>query len=171
MVKAQFTYSPNTYYLIAPTSGCNGVWAIKDTIACSVYAVDPCWQFDYFNGDTLFLKLCSIPCSIFATTSGGDPCLQAICDTTASTGINNYIDPTSIEITWIDNNIFTLKNTRKNFDKASIISMTGQIMKEWSNITEKEVITFDMNNLRSGLYILQISRKAEIVNTRKIMKY
>ncbi len=166
---AQYTYSPNTYYLIPPTNGCNGVWAIKDTVACSLFIMDPCWQFDHINGDTMFLQLCYIPCSFYATANNGYPCVQAICEP-ISTSITEYYKTKELEIIWQDNNTFILKNAFEIFDKVSIISVTGQVILERTNKNEKEDITFNINNLPDGLYVIMAFKNGGIVNTKKIIK-
>jgi hypothetical protein len=72
VASSQIIYSANTYYVIPPTSGCDGVWAIEDpSLSCYgpfVYWYDPntCWTFSHNDGDTLFLNLCSLPCNFAA---------------------------------------------------------------------------------------------------------
>ncbi len=69
--------SSNTFYVIPPTSGCNGLWAINSTLwpggtGCT-YTLMSCYDNTswYWVGDTLFVSLCSVPCEIGATCSGG----------------------------------------------------------------------------------------------------
>lgn len=101
------TYSPPTYYVIPPTNGCNGIWAIQTpSINCYQYTVYPyaCSEIDHVNGDTLFLSLCSIPCNF--ETAGDAACPQLICSidysaetigstgSTGATGVTGYTGTT-----------------------------------------------------------------------------
>lgn len=82
----QYYYSPNTYYVTPPTSGCNGVWAVDGSVlssgTCSppyTYTISPagCANYDYNNGDTLFFDLCSFPCSYsMISFSSSIPCFN-----------------------------------------------------------------------------------------------
>ncbi len=71
--------SSNTWYVNAPTSGCNGIWAINTTLwpactgGCTYAAASPSGCLttvfpgcDSIVGDTLYLKICSLPCNIMA---------------------------------------------------------------------------------------------------------
>ncbi len=89
----QYYYTPNTYYVIPPTNGCDGVWAVNDSIlsttTCSpsyLITIIPtgCASYSHYNGDTLFLNLCSIPCSYSMTSfSSSTPCFN--CSVSSST--------------------------------------------------------------------------------------
>ncbi len=72
-----------TYYVVPPTSGCNGIWAVSGmTMNCGsppyTYTMDPMgcaemlgWTSD---GDTLFIPLCAMPCSLIITNSDAIEC-------------------------------------------------------------------------------------------------
>jgi hypothetical protein len=68
--------SSNTFFVIPPVNGCDGIWAIEDPFQnciMDVFLIDPCWTFNssHVSGDTLFLTLCSIPCNfVMACTDG-----------------------------------------------------------------------------------------------------
>lgn len=168
---AQYTYSPNTYYLIPPTNGCNGVWAIEYTVQCQTLnwtGCPSCFQNDHVQGDTLFLKLCCIPCTITGTTMNGDVCLQATCGLLS--GITEYHNTHELDIAWQDHYSFTLKNTQDAFDRVLIISITGQVIKEWTKLNRNENITFNTNNLANGLYVINTFKNGRIANSQKIIK-
>ena len=77
--KSQIIYTPGTYYVIPPTSGCNGVWAMQNIPGCSIVAMNPCWSGSYVIGDTLFVNLCSLPCYYNSMTMSGGMCPAQIC--------------------------------------------------------------------------------------------
>lgn len=168
---AQYVYSANTFYLIPPTNGCNGVWAIKDSLNCPTFSIIPfsCAQFDHINGDTMFLQLCSIPCE-FYSSSNGNQCLQATCAPDGTTGITEYYRSKELDIKWQDNYTFTLKNTQDEFDRISVISITGQTVIERTNLTGNENIIFNTHGLANGLYIIEAFKNGEIMNMKKIIK-
>ena len=73
-----------TYYVTPPTLGCNGVWAVSGmTMNCGsapyTYSVDPPGCANPFtmtsDGDTLFIPLCAVPCTLIITNSDGIDCL------------------------------------------------------------------------------------------------
>jgi hypothetical protein len=165
---AQITSSGNTYYVIAPTSGCNGVWAIHDSLGCIQYAWDPCFQMNHRNGDTLFLDLCSLPCNFYANTGSGDACAIAFCQFTTATAIPKYNEH-QIEMVWEEQNLI-LKNGQLNFDKASVISINGQVIKEKTNVKLNENVTFDTNGLTKGVYIVQAFRNGILLSRQKTIK-
>ena len=88
---SQYVYTPNTVYIIPPTSGCNGEWAVIDSAFSSglcnnpTYSTYPwgCATVNHRNGDTLFLDLCAIPCEFIEASAGGSICL--ICSLDFST--------------------------------------------------------------------------------------
>ena len=176
IAQAQYTYTPNTYYLIPPTNGCNGVWALKDTIACQTISIANlsscsqglCAQVDHSNGDTLFFKLCCIPCQITGTSGNGNICMQATCGLAA--GINEFNTTKELEISWQDHYTFTLKNTQDTFDRVLIISITGQVIKEWTKLNRNENITFNTNNLANGLYVINTFKNGGMVSVKKLIK-
>ena len=168
---AQYVWSANTFYLIPPTNGCNGVWAIYNPYGCSTYTwtgCPVCFQPDHIHGDTLFVKLCCIPCTITGTTMNGDACMQATCG--LATGIAEYNNIEKLDITWQDHYTFTMQNIQDAFDRVIIVSITGQIIKEWPKLNGNETITFNTNNLANGLYIINTFKNGAIVNMKKIIK-
>ena len=99
----------NTWYVIAPTSGCNGIWAIDITnwpcgMGCSYAMANPIGcltsyfpNCDSIVADTLFLKLCSVPCNLAATCDT----ISEICGTgtpVTTTGISSLNQPSGIKL-------------------------------------------------------------------------
>ena len=168
---AQYTFSANTYYLIPPTSGCNGIWAIKDTLNCPTFSVSPfdCAQFSHINGDTIFLQLCAIPCE-FYTSGNGNTCLQAVCALDNSTIVNDYIELNELFLSFQDPNTFLLKNTHKTFDKISITTIHGQSISEHLSRNQSEDIIFNTENWPKGFYLLIATKNEKVVLTEKIIK-
>jgi hypothetical protein len=172
IAQAQYSYTPNTYYLIPPTNGCNGLWALQDT--CHYYPTytwtGGCGQPQtwHMNGDTLFVPLCSFPCSITGTTQSANICLHATCSQT--TGITEYNNTKELDITWQDHYTFILKNTQDDFDKVAVVSMTGQVIIEMKSLNRNENITFNTNNWANGLYIIKTFKNGGMVSVKKLIK-
>lgn len=97
--------SLTTYYVVPPTSGCNGTWAfgpysdLWDQTGCTgpyVYFFDPatCVDGSQFGqpvplnvvNDTIIMDLCSLPCG-FQFYSAEGLCVQCICGTLTPTGV------------------------------------------------------------------------------------
>lgn len=172
-VKAQYTYSPNTYYLIPPTIGCDGVWAIEDTVQCATYALNNCYQFDHSNGDTLFLKLCSTPCSFVATTSNGDICVYAFCDYNPTA----IIKPNSFK----DYQISTYPNPAANeavFETITpatetcviiIYDLNGKSLLSNKLEAGSSKVKFDLSGLSSGVYYYRVYNRGVVQQTNKLI--
>lgn len=89
----QYYYTPNTYYVIPPNNGCDGVWVVNDSILSTGFCSPPymltitptgCASYSHNIGDSLFLNLCSIPCSYSMTSfSSSTPCFN--CSVSTST--------------------------------------------------------------------------------------
>lgn len=74
-VKSQITFTLNTYYVIPPTMGCNGIWAVEFHPNCfAAWTIVPCATMGSVDGDTLFLQLCSIPCEFEIINDSGNVC-------------------------------------------------------------------------------------------------
>lgn len=81
---ALLTAQVNTYYAIAPTDSCNGVWAVPHpSFSCAdglipEYYSEPagCVSLDnwYVSGDTLYMPLCEFPCALTILSSDGSVC-------------------------------------------------------------------------------------------------
>ena len=163
-LRGQIIVSPNTYYLIPPSSpdSCDGVWAIKDTLQCYTWVIDPCYKINHYNYDTLFLDLCSIPCEFIASTIDGRLCAHEICSN--STSINS---PSKKELLNFrqDENSITITNSRGLFDEIVVFSITGQ--KIFSKKNPDNNCTIDSNYLPAGLYILCGLKSGEIIARQK----
>lgn len=86
----------STYYVIPPTSGCNGVWAFGPYSSLWATCTGPyAWLFDPFScvdypggvptnlnvvNDTIVMDLCSLPCEFLFYADTG-LCAQLICGT------------------------------------------------------------------------------------------
>ena len=83
-----------TYYVIPPTSGCNGVWAIDYPTFLGCSAVTYMWNpincgtmtGATFNGDTMYIPLCAVPCALTMIDMNGNTCI-------CSTGTPTSIEP------------------------------------------------------------------------------
>jgi hypothetical protein len=167
----------NVFYVIPPTSGCNGVWAINNTLwpGCNAtqYSLPSCWDISTPSqtiGDTIFLAICSVPCEIIAICSDGN---MAIC----RTGTPNY---TSIELNQNSKQDFYKILTGNYYSKTNdIIKVNVQIQSEiclansqGKIITTKKgsgIIEINLQDLSSGLYFISIISE-KFKHVEKIIK-
>ena len=157
-----------THYIISPTSGCNGVWAISVSSAnpCGApvtYSYNPqgCALFgSTSSGDTIFIPLCSIPCNLTMISSSGlDTCF---CGTGNSAGIQNYLDNNSlISISpnpiHASDKMFVKINLPfiKDF-QIQIMDINGHVLKNKTNCNSN-VDFIDLTDLALGEYFITIS--------------
>ena len=173
-VSAQ-TITATTFYVTPPTTGCNGIWAIDATTwPCSctcTYSVTPfgClnsgWPAcDSIYADTVYMKLCSVPCNIIAATFSGS---VVICGTPPllTTGIIQQSVP-EIKTDFNSERILTIQNLIAS-EIVEIYDITGrkiQTQKCFETSTQ-----IDFNSFSRQIYVLIIRNKAhEIVFRKKI---
>ncbi len=163
LAKGQIVYSPNTYYLIPPTAPCNGVWAIQDSLHCPAHIIDPCFQFDHYSGDTLFLKLCSLPCN-YVSAQAGNICVVATCSLSANSITENEDNKDEIKIFANPaSEVLNIKITGLNNTDNAIIEVID--LQGKSIIRRNYTQEIDIRNLNSGMYILRL--QGEHVNIVK----
>lgn len=154
-LSGQITYTPNTYYVIPPTTGCNGVWAIEDTLHCPLYLINSCFSFDHVNGDTLFLALCSLPCDYISADAMGNPCTVASCEYTATSVVT--LDKTSeSNIVLYPNpssDFINIETDFKNFS-FSIFDSMGRLV--FRNDTCQNATRVYLADYSPGLYCIQL---------------
>jgi len=175
---SQITYSPNVYYVIPPTNGCNGVLAVKDTSTCimAVYNFSPtgCIPFNnsisHTNGDTTFFNLCSIPCNILAmgTNSGNlDTCW--FCGVGYNTSVQEKNNTNNISVA---PNPFTetvsLITTISGEKTLKLYSASGVLVDEIKFIDTSYI--YNTKDLKSGIYFVSISGELSYSNFIKIVK-
>lgn len=162
-------YSPNTYYLIPPKNGCDGEWAISIPFLCrSTYSLSACHSnsIDRFNGDTVFLKLCSIPCS-FVYSGNTSYCL-ATCD--YATSVENLSNPRNMSLYPNPGNGRVILNYTLRQDdvgEIKIYDLTGKlIQKDELNSNSNEL---QLTNLSNGIYLYQVFVNDRIVKSDKLV--
>lgn len=159
--------SSNTWYVNAPSVGCNGIWAININqwpcgMACTYAAASPfgCLttiypDCDSIFGDTLYLKLCSLPCNIIASCDSSSPTCGT--GTPLTTGINKliaeelniYPNPATNQI------VIELIETKST--SIEIKNILGQTVKTIDNrVINKNQIEIDVSEFPNGLYFVQI---------------
>ena len=173
---AQYISSANTIYMIPPTSGCNGQWAILDTAYTSgfcqgvAYNINPigCASFNSRNGDTLFLDLCSIPCDYVSINPNGNVCM--ICNIDFTTSSNNISTKPEANIYPNPNNgVFTIEYQSFQKQTLFITDLTGKIVHQEilnTDYTTQKIVT---KNLSKGLYLVVIKKETgEIIKSSKM---
>lgn len=151
-----------TYYVIPPTSGCNGVWAIDALqLGCGqlyTFAPTACALFPpTIVADTAFLQLCSIPCSLSVVGPNG---LCGICGTGLSTGLEQTVSPvfTTYPNPATAQSGYTIITTRPAQEvKAEIISLAGQVALTHTQAAPDGKAVFDTSTLAAGTYIVKIT--------------
>ncbi len=104
--------SLTTYYMVPPTSGCNGLWAFGPVSAiwqapCSapyLYVVEPfgcaegagIGQPFWTSGDTAYSNLCSVPCGITIYDSSGECVI--LCQLPVNTGVTDSMHADTPEL-------------------------------------------------------------------------
>jgi hypothetical protein len=165
VVHAQIIYSPNTYYVIPPTNGCNGVWAIEDTLHCPVYALNPCFQFDYISGDTLFLKMCSLPCSYTAVDINGNMCVNAFCS--YATGFSDNTGKSDFSISYLDDSSILFNFSEDTNSELIFYGLNGNRMASYTFNGKSFVVS--THNLSPGFYIVEWKRSERVQSHKKIL--
>ena len=169
----------NTWYVNAPTSGCNGIWAIDVSqwgcsIGCSYASASPAGcltttfpSCDSVIADTVYLKLCSLPCNIIASCMSGQ---VYVCGTgtpmAGTTGINEsalkqsqiYPNPSPGEFT------LELSGTNNELCKIDITDIQGRLIYGGTSSDKKINLNLDVEN---GLYLVHI---INTVNNETIIK-
>lgn len=163
-LKAQYVWSPNTYFLIPPTSGCNGIWAVEppaDTcVAPYMIQMIPqgCLTYNRSAIDTIFYNLCSIPCNY--SIIGGDaqvctfcsvgPVVAGINESAISDELLIFPNPSSDKI-----NIRTENFTENEFTFL-LYNLHGQIVKRKFCYKNNENETIELNGIENGLYFWKL---------------
>ena len=165
---SQFTYTPNTVYIIPPTSGCNGEWAVIDSVFTSglcnnpAYSTNPwgCATVNHRNGDTLFLDLCAIPCEFIEVSSGGSICFICSLDF-STTEINDT--PLSIREHIIypnpNNGSFRIEHLSSEDYTLYIRTISGQLVHQ--QLINNSSSNIAVNNLKKGVYLISIRNQQD----------
>lgn len=162
-LRAQTTLT--TYYIIPPTNGCNGVWALGPiSSGCfsmgSTYTFNPsgCAQLNATtSGDTLFYPLCSVPCSLAViNSSSGTYC---ICNMNWLDA-DNVTAPTlqTIFTSWpnpVNSNVLHLKSTVPLQTDVSLTDATGRIVLQQHFERLGDMETLEISCIPAGVYFLK----------------
>ncbi len=162
-MNAQVTWP--TYYVIPPSTGCDGTWAINTSSTLGSCGMTP-YTYIYspsgcgtsgasFSGDTLFIPLCAVPCNLTIVNASGQTCS---CSTGSATGINESeifkakLYPTILKRA---ENI-TIEFSESTSTKA--IQIFDNIGRSVENISTKErVLKHSFASYRAGIYYLSIT--------------
>lgn len=160
----------NTWYVIPPTSGCNGVWAIDYTqwVLCqgggpAQYSAAPLGCIPYtgwtYAGDTTFIPLCSLPCNLTIIDGDGNVCgcgagTFGIKEDSSSTipDINIFPNPVSAK------NYLTIDLNSKLQDVSfEIYNQEGKNVFEQTFQNPAEEIKIDVSEFAAGNYAIVVS--------------
>jgi len=171
-IQAQIVYSPNTYYLIPPTLGCNGIWAVQYPQNCiasnSIISPFGCATINHFNGDTLFFDLCSIPCEYLVVNDSGTVCM--ICLVFQQT--TNVIEsPATVENVTVYPNPFNdkIEVANENNIQSEIIlfDITSRkiLQQKFTNS-----VSLNTEQLAKGLYLYEVRDKNGLYKKGRVVK-
>lgn len=162
----QYTYSPNTIYMIAPTSGCNGEWAVLDTMYSSgycqlpSYSINPfsCATINHRNGDTLFFDLCSVPCDVITMGDSGNVCLTCSVDIATNvvkekifTQIKIYPNPANHWLTVaIEKNIISKV-------KTEVFDLAGKLLLSDNYLLQDGLLQINVSSIMNGVYLFKLT--------------
>ncbi len=157
-----------TYYVIPPTSGCNGVLAVGPVIGNPCFSMfftytytpsspTPCGAFQGggINGDTAFFPLCSVPCDVTIF----DPNSGAICNTNSlSLGTAEPMALQTIFMAWpnpVNSNELHVKSTLPVETTISVMDASGRtvLQKHFDFLPDDGII--DVTTVTAGVYFLK----------------
>lgn len=175
--KAQFT-TITTYYILPPTSGCNGVWAINAPQAgCgSTYSFNPNFPMNCANwgptvGDTLYLQLCSMPCDLTVMDQNAVMC--GFCATGTMTAletplysalITTYPNPATTAEGW---NLWLDKTG--NVVEIKIYNSCGQLVQAEREENALQLYHIATNSLLPGNYIAEIKINGTVHHQKLVL--
>ncbi|HKR03154.1 MAG TPA: T9SS type A sorting domain-containing protein [Bacteroidia bacterium] len=171
-IQAQIVYSPNTYYLIPPTSGCNGIWAVQYPPNCiaTTSIINPfgCATINHFNGDTLFFDLCSIPCEFLVVNDSGIICMNCLVFQQTTNVIEN---PANVGNVTVYPNPFNDKievgNENNIQSEIILFDITSRKMLQQKFINS---VTLNTEQLAKGLYLYEVRSKDGSCKKGKVVK-
>jgi hypothetical protein len=154
-----------TWYIIPPTSGCNGVWAIDQTqSSCgSTYLFNPsfptaCGSFLGAVADTMFIQLCSMPCDLTILDSSGVICGFCGTGTTTDVGeqssthiVTTYPNPATTTEgcnIWLQPDAQTVS--------VNIYNAFGQLVLTQSAANTESIFHVNTSSLSAGTYFSEV---------------
>lgn len=157
-----------TWYVIPPTSGCNGVWAVDASQVATdcgsgpfMYNMNPPGCVNLSGptvADTTYWQLCAFPCNLTIVDSQGMTC---ICGTGTSVGqeenstqriTTTYPNPSTSSAGW---NIL-LREPGNNV-VVNIYNSLGQLVSAQSSDNAEQIFRVDTSTLEAGNYIAEIA--------------
>lgn len=153
-----------TWYIIPPTSGCNGVWAVDASVygscgAVTSYIMNPMGCVQITNNtvaDTTYWVLCSFPCNLTMMGPSGIAC---ICGTGTVTDVEQnsaehivtaYPNPSTTETGW---NI--LLDAPGSSVVVNIYNAFGQLVTTQSSGCSEQIFHVTTNTLVPGTYFTE----------------
>lgn len=157
-----------TWYVIPPTSGCNGVWAVDASQfggSCGTgpfqYTMNPmgCVQMTpNIVADTLYWALCAFPCDLTIVDMTGNVCIcgtGTVTDAPAQSAeriTTTYPNPATASGGW---NIL-LHQPGENVT-VNIYNSLGQLVVSEQHERAGQIVHVDISSLAAGTYTAQIS--------------
>lgn len=168
----------NTWYVIPPTSGCNGVWAVDASQfgSCGTgpfqYNMNPmgCVQMTSNTAaDTVYWNLCAFPCDLTIVDMSGNVCICGTGTTTdapehsADRIVTTYPNPATAAGGW---NVL-LHQPGENVT-VSIYNSLGQLVISEQQERAGQIVQVDISSLTAGMYTTQISINGAAAYTQQL---
>lgn len=154
-----------TFSVTPPTSGCNGVWKIDCSSTGGGCGMTPyTYMFtptgcgttsgSYFNGDTLSIPLCAVPCDLSIENASGQICM---CTTGGATGINDNAgaEPKIYPNQLKQGEAITIDFSNTIEKLVQVFDETGRIVETIS--TSQSQIRIITNQWAKGMYYISIT--------------
>lgn len=158
-----------TWYVIPPTSGCNGVWAVdasQFTTGCGTppfqYILNPAGCANIMSptvvNDTVYWPLCAFPCDLTTMDMNGVTCICGTGTTTNTVELSSqhivtaYPNPSTSVTGW---NI--LLHEPGSAITVNIYNAMGELVLSQSEATSAQIFHVDTSALTAGTYFTEIT--------------
>lgn len=154
-----------TYYVIPPTNGCNGVWAMGP-VSSGCFLPGTTYSFvgncvmpgsATISGDTILMPVCFIPCNL--TTSNSSSGTYCVCDLLSlDAGSTSASAQQTIFTSWpnpANSNTLNLKSTIPLQTDVSLIDATGRTVLQQHFERLDDVETLEISCVPAGVYFLK----------------
>jgi hypothetical protein len=171
----------NTWYVIPPTSGCNGVWAVDASqlaTSCGTppyqYILNPMGCADLMNwttvADTVYWPLCAFPCDLTTIDANGVMCICGTGTTTdapeqsADRITTTYPNPATTAGGW---NIL-LHQPGDNVT-VNIYNPLGEVVVTQQTSAAGQIVHVDLSALAAGTYTAMVTVNEAVAYNQQLI--
>lgn len=169
----------NTWYVIPPTSGCNGVWAVDASQfgSCGTgpfqYSMNPMGCVNMTPNvvaDTVYWQLCAFPCDLTIVDMTGNVCICGtgqftdVPDHSAERITTTYPNPATTTSGW---NIL-LHQPGENVS-VNIYNSLGQVVLSEDHSQSEQIVHIDLSSLVAGTYTAQVAVNGTVAYNQRLI--